>query len=245
MQHAPVGNPYAGASVPKVVYVSRNTPIMAAVKRIRKLLLQVEKRAMKNVKLVDGKGGDKEKMGKIAEGSKNAKEEKIYVKATGMAMEQALRVGQWFKEKEWEMPVDVEIKTGSVIVVDDIVEKEEPSPTELGPAATAEAREELSDVENMEVDAKDDSTAHTPSPQLNEEQSSGSTHEDIPTDTANINSQAKVEGSDAKEVSASAKKARSRASRRKKKRPAYGEDEVPEARTRWVKMVEIAISLKG
>ena len=245
MQHAPVGNPYAGASVPKVVYVSRNTPIMAAVKRVKKLLLQVEKRAMKSVKLVDGKGGDKEKMGKIAEGTNKAGEEKIYVKATGMAMSQALRVGQWFKEKEKEMLVDVEVKTGSVIVVDDIIEKEEPISTELGPAATIEAGKEQPDVENMEIDAKNDSTTQTTSPRPDEELRPGPTLEDVSTDTANINDQANVIDSGAKEVSAPAQKARSRPSRRRKKRPAYGEDEVPEARTRWVKMVEIAISLKG
>lgn len=42
--HPPIAAPFAGPDVQKVVYVSRKTPIMSAVKKVKKLLEQVEKR---------------------------------------------------------------------------------------------------------------------------------------------------------------------------------------------------------
>ena len=236
MQHAPIGNPYAGASVPKVVYVSRNTPLMAAVKRVRKLLQQVEKRAMKNVKLVGGRGGDKEKMERLAEGSKKAREEKVYVKATGMAMGQALKVGQWFREKEKELAVNVEVNTGSVIVVDDIVELDEDDAKSEEGTTTLEGGNVIMDddippqqgqttEEAGPVATTTETEAKTTHNGQDEDLSKPSTNQEQPEPTT--------------------KKRSSRASRRRKKRPTYDKEDVPEARTRWVKMVEVAISLKG
>ena len=216
--------------------MSRNTPLMAAVKRVRKLLLEVEKRAMKNVKLVDGKSRDREKLNKIAEGSQKAREEKIYVKATGMAIHQALKVGQWFREKEKELPVQVEVKTGSVIVVDDIVEKDQG----LDKSSTADnATRNEAEYEQMDIDAKRESTTNDGhekaiTPSLSEDQT-----------TIDPSSEVKNGSISKQEEECNTQKSTSRTRRRRKKRPMYSEDEVPEARTRWVKMVEIAISLKG
>ncbi|KNG85036.1 hypothetical protein ANOM_007722 [Aspergillus nomiae NRRL 13137] len=120
--HAPIASPYAGASVPKIVYVSTNTPFMSAVKRVQKFLQQAEKRATASVNLSSSKKRDRERLAQIARGSESLKKEEVFVKATGRAIEKALRVGKWFEERESEYTVRVE--TGSVLVVDDVVEDE-------------------------------------------------------------------------------------------------------------------------
>ncbi|KAB8278489.1 Rpp20 subunit of nuclear RNase MRP and P-domain-containing protein [Aspergillus minisclerotigenes] len=121
--HAPIASPYAGSSVPKVVYISSNTPFMSAVKRVQKFLQQAEKRATASVNLSSSKKRDRERLAEIARGNESLKKEEVFVKATGRAIEKALRVGKWFEERESEYVVRVE--TGSVLVVDDVVEDEE------------------------------------------------------------------------------------------------------------------------
>lgn len=186
--HAPVASPYAGASVPKVVYVSRTTPFMSAVKRIQKLLLHAEKRATANINLEDTRKSDKqilEDLSKVSE-----KREEVFVKATGRAIEKALNVAKWFEEKQAEYTVNV--KTGSVLVVDDIVEDEE--------------KKEKEEQKR----------------QRQEEQTS----------TTQENATSKPE---------------SKSVAKKRKRQAITEEndtELPESRTRWIKMVEVAVSLK-
>lgn len=120
LNHAPIASPYAGASVQKVVYVSRATPLMAAVKRVKKLLTHIEKRAMQDVDITRGKEGLK----KLAAASEalGTNGEEVVVKASGRAIEQALKVGEWFKSKEGELVCKVEVRTGSLQVVDDLVE---------------------------------------------------------------------------------------------------------------------------
>ncbi|KAB8261155.1 Rpp20 subunit of nuclear RNase MRP and P-domain-containing protein [Aspergillus pseudonomiae] len=120
--HAPIASPYAGSSVPKIVYISTNTPFMSAVKRVQKFLQQAEKRATASVNLSSSKKRDRERLAQIARGSEALKKEEVFVKATGRAIEKALRVGKWFEERESEYTVRVE--TGSVLVVDDVVEDE-------------------------------------------------------------------------------------------------------------------------
>jgi ribonuclease P/MRP protein subunit POP7 len=120
--------------------------------------------------------------------------EEVFVKATGRAIEKALNVGKWFEEKEAEYTVRV--KTGSVLVVDDVVEDEEKKERELQKQQREEGRD----------------------PQKNAEEKS---------DSQNATSKS--------------------AAKEKKKRPAsaISEDaELPETRTRWVKMVEVAVSLR-
>jgi ribonuclease P/MRP protein subunit POP7 len=120
LNHAPIASPYAGASVQKVVYVSRATPLMAAVKRVKKLLTHIEKRAMQDVDITRGKEGLK----KLAAASEalGTNGEEVVIKASGRAIERALKVGEWFKSKEGELACKVEVRTGSLQVVDDLVE---------------------------------------------------------------------------------------------------------------------------
>ncbi|OQE15532.1 hypothetical protein PENFLA_c031G10691 [Penicillium flavigenum] len=186
--HAPVASPYAGASVPKIVYVSKSTPFMSAVKRVQKLLLQAEKRATANINLEDTRKNEKQILDELSKVSE--RREEVFVKATGRAIEKALNVAKWFEEKETEYKVRV--NTGSVIVVDDIVEDEE-----------MKAKEEQERQQQKEQAQND------------------------PGDAAS------------KSVSKSAAK------KRKRQATAAEDDaELPESRTRWIKMVEVAVSLK-
>jgi ribonuclease P/MRP protein subunit POP7 len=217
--HAPIASPYAGKDVQKVVYMSSRTPFMSTVKRVKKLLHQVEKRATQHVKLV--KRGDRHEMRNLAEASdKIARErEAVLVKASGKAITRALKIGEWFSDKEKDIACTVEIRSGNVSVVDDIVsvkqeeesEEEEAAdqpPTVLEGGDTT--MELLGDVNKTslkpESDQGDRDTTHDTSPEKN-----------------------------------GAQKAR----RRKRKRPAYAPEDVPEQRLRWVKTVEVAIALKG
>ncbi|KAE8353246.1 Rpp20 subunit of nuclear RNase MRP and P-domain-containing protein [Aspergillus coremiiformis] len=120
--HAPTASPYAGASVPKIVYMSSKTPFMSAVKRVQKFLRVAEKRATASVELLNRKKGEGQKLAQIARGQEALRKEVVVVKATGRAMERALGVGRWFREREGEYSVRVE--TGAVLVVDDVVEDE-------------------------------------------------------------------------------------------------------------------------
>lgn len=195
--HPPVASPYAGSSVPKVVYVSTKTPFMSAVKRVQKLLRQAEKRAMASLDLSSKRKTEKEKLAQLAQGHdqlrKGKGEEEVFIKATGRAMDKALSVGKWFEARETEYVVRV--KTGSVIVVDDVVEDEE---------ARQKVVAEGEKVQQQE--SKDE--------------------ESIP------------------ELSSSAKSI-SKSAAKKRKRAANAEaDELPESRTRWVNVVEIAVTYK-
>ena len=221
--HPPVASPYVGKHVPKCVYVSRNTPVMAAVKRVRKLLSHVEKRAMQGVDLAaDPKGG----MKKLAEvNDKLAKDgEKVYVKASGRAMEQALRIAEWFRRHEREVGCDVEVKTGSVQAIDDLVD---------GSEGVADGEEDKENNVNDGTFATMDET-----PELVDTSLLTNDSDVVP---------AKMTGADEQEASKErgeepvTKKRR----RQKRKRKQYDADEVPEARIRWIKTIEIAVSLKG
>ncbi|KAL1865625.1 hypothetical protein Plec18167_009346 [Paecilomyces lecythidis] len=193
--HPPVASPYAGSSIPKIVYVGTKTPFMSAAKRVQKLLRHAEKRATAGVDLGNHKISEKEKLARLAKGQEALKKEEVFIKATGRAIERALSVGKWFEEKEEEYAVSV--KTGTVLVVDDIVEDEE-----------AESKE-------ME---KDGSTG---------ENATRLTESKAATTTATAASEQPL------------KKRKRRA-----KAAAPADAELPESRTRWVNMVEIAITLK-
>ncbi|KAJ5751711.1 hypothetical protein N7520_008628 [Penicillium odoratum] len=181
--HAPVASPYAGTSVPKIIYVSTNTPFMSAVKRVQKLLRHAEKRATANIDLEDTRKTEQQKLAELAKAAD--KREEIFVKATGRAIEKVLKIGKWFEEKGTEYVVRV--KTGSVLVVDDVVEDEEKKELEM---------------QKQQRQSKDES----------------------------------AEDQD-QEPSKAAKK-------RKRQAPVSDDAELPETRTRWVKMVEVAVSLK-
>ena len=173
---------------------------MSAVKRVQKLLCQAEKRAMASLDLGSKKKTEKQKLAQLAAGHdalrKGKGEEEVFVKATGRAMEKALAVGRWFETREAEYVTRV--KTGCVLVVDDVVEDEE-----MRRRVTAEG-EEVGEVE-----------------ELKEQQQQGQN----------------AEATSAAPVSKSASK--------KRKRAANAEsEELPESRTRWVNVVEIAVTYK-
>ncbi|EYE98142.1 ribonuclease P subunit p20 family protein [Aspergillus ruber CBS 135680] len=200
--HPPIASPYAGPSTPKTVYISSSTPFMSAVKRVQKLLHQTEKRAMASVhlSLSNKTKTDRQKLAQMAEGHekmrKEAGQEEIFIKATGRAMEKAMRVGKWFGEREREYVTRV--KTGSVIVVDDVVEDEE------GRKKVVEEGEKI-EKEGEEKKKK-----------KKEEEESGDTES-----------------------------AGSKSAAKKRKRAAAAEtEELPESRTRWVNVVEIAVTYK-
>lgn len=162
---------------------------MSAVKRVQKLLRHAEKRATANVKLDDTRTTERQKLSELAKASENR--EDVFVKATGKAIEKALNVGKWFEEKEAEYAVRV--STGSVLVVDDVVEDEEKKEREL----------KKQKEQGQEIDGKEDS------------------------------------------VSGEVKGANDDKKKRKREAPVVSQDEeLPESRTRWVKMVEVAVSLK-
>ncbi|KAJ5492580.1 hypothetical protein N7539_001326 [Penicillium diatomitis] len=205
--HPPVASPYAGAAVPKIVYVSSNTPFMSAVKRVQKLLRQAEKRATSKIGLDDGRKSEQQKLAELAKVTE--KREEVFVKATGRAIEKALNVGKWFEEKEAEYIVRT--KTGSVLVVDDIVEDEEKKERELRREQQQHRETEMKS-QNAEQPASLDQGAGRP------EESGG-------------------------EAKSSLKPAKKR--KGKRSASAISEDaELPESRTRWIKMVEVAVSLK-
>ena len=173
---------------------------MSAVKRVQKLLRQAEKRAMASLDLGSKKKTEKQKLAQLAAGHdalrKGKGEEEVFVKATGRAMEKALAVGRWFETREAEYVTRV--KTGCVLVVDDVVEDEE-----MRGRVIAEG-EEVGEVE-----------------ELKEQQQQGQN----------------AEATSAAPVSKSASK--------KRKRAANAEsEELPESRTRWVNVVEIAVTYK-
>jgi ribonuclease P/MRP protein subunit POP7 len=115
--HPPVASPYVGKRVQKIVYVSSSTPFISAVKRVRKLLDQVDKRTVGRVDLL-GKGSDKAKIESTRKQCPGEPEE-VLLKATARAIEKALNLALYFQRQN---QYQVKIRTGTVGVVDDIVE---------------------------------------------------------------------------------------------------------------------------
>ncbi|KPI36633.1 uncharacterized protein AB675_10056 [Cyphellophora attinorum] len=228
--HAPIPSQHAGAKVPKVVYVSSKTPFISAVKRVKKLLTHVEKRATKDVQLI--RNGPEKGMRKLAQASEDVgkQREEVLVKASGRAMEKALRIGEWFKEKEKDVLCNVEVRSGSVSVVDDIVETKEESEESASEEEHEEQIEEFTE--------------------LTTELEGGETTLELlgnPTSTSDA-AVPVTETEEAKEstgVSTGTNAGKKKRKRGKRKRKVYEADELPESRIRWVKTVEVAISLKG
>ena len=229
INHAPTASPFAGAGVPKIVYVSRKTPVMSAVKRVKTFLKQIEKRALQSAN-VDGvldKAGSRrvndtgdQLHRKLEEVSAKIvqKPEEVLVKASGRAMEQALRIAEWFRNRETEIMTKIEVRTGSTSVVDDLVEKDEDQSPENG--------EEL-DEKQVDVDMDEGEMGET-TLKIVEELKALDEAESID-----------AEAGTAEVVAAPQKR------KRKRKRKQYDVDDVPEARIRWIKTIEIAITLRA
>lgn len=136
-----IPSPFAGADHPKVVYVSTKTPFVSAVKRVRKLLAQIDKRSMGKIDLVNGKGSDKQKLRMLSEQAAplTGKEpEEVVLKATNRAIQNVLGLALYFQGQD---DCRVRLKTGTVGVVDDIVVSDPP----IG----AEGAEEEDDEEEL------------------------------------------------------------------------------------------------
>ncbi|KAL6713597.1 hypothetical protein ACLMJK_009062 [Lecanora helva] len=120
-----IPSPYAGAQQQKVVYVSPRTPFISAVKRVRKLLAQVEKRSMGKVSLLNSKMHDRERLRRLAETATPATDnepEPVFLKGTNRAIERVLELAMYFQGQE---DCKIQLKTGTVGVVDDIVVDDE------------------------------------------------------------------------------------------------------------------------
>ncbi|KAL4959912.1 ribonuclease P subunit p20 family protein [Aspergillus stella-maris] len=250
--HAPISSPYAGPSVPKTIYVSTSTPYMSAVKRVQKLLRHAEKRAVASLSNLSktnskkanppnqkGSQGQQEKLlAALARGEEREQlsSEEVLVKATGRAMGTALKVGKWFEGHGREAEYKVRLKTGSVLVVDDIEEDE--------------GRKEgyIRELEGRGRDGAEDSSTSE------NEAGTGTGNETTLMTTADqgdptILSETYGEATAVTAYTSSASKAISKSALKKRKRAAglaasLADTELPETRTRWVNSVEVAISLK-
>lgn len=124
--HPSIPSPYSGAAQQKVVYVSARTPFISAAKRVRKLLALIDKRASPHIDLLNSKGRNSEKqksraLDEVSSGGKGKAPEEVVLKATGKAISKALGLALFFQGQK---DCRVTIRTGSVGVVDDIVEAE-------------------------------------------------------------------------------------------------------------------------
>lgn len=171
---------------------------MSAAKRVQKLLREAEKRATSKVNLQSK--SERQKLEQLKESTAALQKEEVFIKATGRAIDKAMNVGKWFDAKE---DYTTRVKTGSVLVVDDVVEDEG-----MKEKLNKKEKSEQNTTANHSVD---DKASNLP------------------------------DGSERKDNDAAAPQQ----SRGKKKRPIVDDDtELPDSRTRWVKRVEIAVSLK-
>ena len=118
----PIASPYASASKQKIVYVSTHTPFIPTIKRVRKLLEEADKRAIGPLNLLQGKGNEKQKFRRLTqkvEEGRSKRAEEVVLKATGRAIERVLGMALYF---QGQPDCKVRIRTGTVGVVDDIVE---------------------------------------------------------------------------------------------------------------------------
>lgn len=178
---------------------------MSAAKRVQKLLRQVEKRAMSKVDLHDGKTSEKDKVAQLKESTQLLRKEEVFIKATGRAIQKAMDLGKWFSEKDG---YSINVKTGTVMVVDDIVEDDKMKERELRrQGKKEEATNQNVDKDEMEIESSTEKSQSTTEP---------------PTDALQKKSQKK--NTEHKRLN--------------------DNEELPESRTRWVNMVEIAVTLK-
>ncbi|OCT51829.1 hypothetical protein CLCR_08963 [Cladophialophora carrionii] len=241
LNHAPIANlRSSGAKAPKVVYVSRRTPAVAAIKRVKRYLTSIEKRALQNA----GVGGTR----KWAQGPRSAAEkanevlaknkEEVLVKASGRAMAQALRVAEWFRTHEKDMLCNVEVRTGSVSTVDDIVEGDGDDENEAKDENDEEAvREEQESVKQQYGDTTLELLGGPDVTTLGSAEQA--------TSTGDSKSEGAEERDDGDTNMDDSLVKQSRRKRKKRKRQMYEAEELPEARIRWVNTVEVAISLQG
>lgn len=98
-------------------------------KRVQKLISLAEKRLMGKFDLVNGTGTDRQKLKALdaaaaAPSRKQKESEVVILKATTKAIGKALNLAQFFQRQEG---LSVQLRTGTVGVVDDIVHSNERS----------------------------------------------------------------------------------------------------------------------
>ncbi|ETI22215.1 hypothetical protein G647_06288 [Cladophialophora carrionii CBS 160.54] len=241
LNHAPIADlRSSGAKAPKVVYVSRRTPAVAAIKRVKRYLTSIEKRALQNA----GVGGTRERVQGPRSAAEKANEvlaknkEEVLVKASGRAMAQALRVAEWFRTHEKDMLCNVEVRTGSVSTVDDIVEGDGDHENEDKDKNDEEAvREEQESVKQQYGDTTLELLGGPDVTTLGSAEQATSTGDSKPEGAG--------ERDDGDTNMDDSLVKQSRRKRKKRKRQMYEADELPEARIRWVNTVEVAVSLQG
>ncbi|PYH40564.1 ribonuclease P subunit p20 family protein [Aspergillus saccharolyticus JOP 1030-1] len=235
--HPAPPTPYTGPSTPKTIYVSTSTPKMSVVTRVRKLLRQAEKRATAALHnnasshkhrgragAGTGAGSQAELLAKVQEALRR---EEVHVKATGRAIGKAVAVGEYFRRPPTETEgYRVEVRTGGVMVVDDVevdeeakqrvleqaevwrreVESgvEEGSGRVLSKAAIKKRRSRLRKMGVVDGQGKEDEKVGDVEEEEEQEEGEGT--------------------GEAEEAE---------------------EEELPESRTRWVNMVDVVIGLKG
>ncbi|KAI9656965.1 MAG: hypothetical protein M1831_004513 [Alyxoria varia] len=113
-----IASAYAGRDQEKVVYLSSKSPFMSAFKRVQKLLKQVDKRAMQSILAHGSKKG--KTRSKIA--PDNKADEEVFVRATGKAIDKALNLALFIKNKS---EYAIRMKTSTADAIDDIEDNTE------------------------------------------------------------------------------------------------------------------------
>ncbi|KAI9813489.1 MAG: hypothetical protein M1832_006287 [Thelocarpon impressellum] len=137
LNHPAIPSPHTSASTQKVIYIATRTPFAAAVKRVRKFLAHIEDRASASSRT------------STKTGRKGKDEEEVVLKAASRAIERALGLAVFF---QGQPDVRVRLRTGSVAVVDDIIEGPREA-TKGGDLAMAEGKVGGGDA--AEADGKD------------------------------------------------------------------------------------------
>lgn len=190
---------------------------MCAVKRVQKLLRHAEKRATSKVDLTSKKISEKAKLEQVVQAQEALKKEEVLVMATGRAIEKAMSIEKWFKERNEEY--EVKVRTKAVLVIDDIV--------------ADESMEDLDTGKNGEEDGGDKDASGEGEGNEKPKDDGGGEAAPLEGDKAT---------GDSKETPAKSKSFRRKQRARERKRLA-AEDQ-PDSRTRYVNGVEIVVSLK-
>ncbi|KAF9735519.1 hypothetical protein PMIN03_006840 [Paraphaeosphaeria minitans] len=141
LHHPAIPTPFASSDHPKTIYISHSTPFVPTLKRIRRLLLEISKRQTQSQAaqprhrpqgrprkplVSNGRLAPEDVERDIAEEGRDKgageRGEDVYVKATGRAIERALRIGVHF---QGESDCRVTVEMGSVMAVDDIELRQE------------------------------------------------------------------------------------------------------------------------
>lgn len=195
---------------------------MCAAKRVQKLLKLAEKRATSKVDLGNNKISEKGKLESVVQARESLEKEEVIIMATGRAIDKAMSLEKWFKDREEEY--EVHVRTKSVLVVDDIL-PDSKNGRQKGP-------EEMTK-NNNDSEVQNESLAEGGC-----EKSQGCSNDE----RALVENDQYAEG--AKSTTAKSKSMRRKQRAKKKKKKILDSDEQLVSRTRYVNGVEIAVTLK-